>query len=71
MKDKRPVPAFWFALIYLGLGDNDRTMEWLEKAYQERFYFLAALNTFPDFGPLRNDRRFRNLTGRIGFGENR
>ena len=54
------------ALIYVGLGDNDQAMYWLEKAYESRFE--AVMLARPQFDPLRRDPRFSNLLGRIGLG---
>ena len=41
------VSSYFIAVIYLGLGDLDRTFEWLEKAYQERSGFMAFINVEP------------------------
>ena len=54
------------ALIYVGLGDNDQAIYWLEKAYESRFE--AVMLARPQFDPLRRDPRFSNLLGRIGLG---
>jgi TolB-like protein/DNA-binding winged helix-turn-helix (wHTH) protein len=53
------------ALIYVGLGDNDRAMIWLTKAYQARFN--PSILTRPVFDPLRSDPRFQDLLHRIGI----
>ena len=53
------------ALIYVGLGDNDRAMIWLSKAYQARFN--PSILTRPVFDPLRSDPRFQDLLHRIGL----
>ena len=53
------------ALIYVGLGDNDRAMIWLTKAYQARFNPSILMR--PVFDPLRSDSRFRDLLHRIGI----
>ena len=53
------------ALIYVGLGDNDRVMIWLNKAYQARFNPSILMR--PVFDPLRSDPRFQNLLHRIGL----
>ena len=53
------------ALIYVGLGDNDRAMIWLRKAYQARFN--PSILTRPVFDPLRSDPRFQDLLHRIGL----
>jgi tetratricopeptide (TPR) repeat protein len=56
------------ALIYVGLGDNDQAMAWLERAYQARFNPSILLR--PAFDPLRADLRFRDLRARIGLPAN-
>ena len=53
------------ALIYAGLDDKDQALALLEKAYEEHFDALALRS--PAFDPLRSDRRFRDLMGRIGL----
>jgi len=53
------------ALIYVGLGDNDRAMVWLNKAYQARFNPSILMR--PVFDPLRSDLRFQDLLHRIGL----
>ena len=53
------------ALIYIGLGDRDQAMIWLEKAYQARFNPSILLR--PAFDPLRSDARFQDLRLRVGL----
>jgi hypothetical protein len=53
------------ALIYVGLGDNDRAMVWLNKALQARFNPSILMR--PVFDPLRTDPRFQDLLHRIGL----
>jgi TolB-like protein/Tfp pilus assembly protein PilF len=53
------------ALIYVGLGDNDQAMIWLDKAYQGRFNPSILLR--PAFDPLRYHARFQDLLRRIGL----
>ena len=53
------------ALIYVGLGDNDQSMIWLNKAYQARFNPSILMR--PVFDPLRSDPRFQDLLHRIGL----
>ncbi len=62
------VSPYMIAAIYAGLGNKDRAFEYLKKAYNERSadlsYFLKAdlrMDT------LRSDRRFQDLTQRMGF----
>jgi len=52
-------------LVYVGLGDNDRAMIWLDRAYQARFNPSILMR--PAFDPLRPDPRFQDLLRRIGL----
>ena len=55
------------ALIYVGLGDRDAALDWLDKAYDVRFNPSILLR--PAFDPLRSDARFGELMHRIGLGK--
>lgn len=61
------LPAHEKVLIYLGLGDKEQSLFWLEKAYQEHFMGLAALNVDPIYDDLRPDARLQNLLIRMNF----
>jgi tetratricopeptide (TPR) repeat protein len=61
------VSPYTQALIYAGLGENDRAFEWLEKAYEDRNDFLVWLKVDPELDRLRADSRFTDLLRRIGF----
>jgi tetratricopeptide (TPR) repeat protein len=56
------------AVVYAGFEDRvEPTMEWLEKAYEERSGLLIWLKVWPIFDHLRSDARFVRLLRRIGF----
>jgi TolB-like protein/Tfp pilus assembly protein PilF len=61
------VSPYTQALIYTGLGENDRAFEWLEKAYADRNDFLVWLKVDPELDRLRADPRFTDLLRRVGF----
>ncbi|HEV2247028.1 MAG TPA: tetratricopeptide repeat protein, partial [Terriglobia bacterium] len=61
------ISPYMIALVYAGLNDKDHAFQWLEKAYQVRSWYLAALNVDPKFDRLRSDPRFRDLLNRIHF----
>ena len=63
----RYVSAYDVALVHIGLGENDRAFEMLEKAYQERSSGLSWLRVDPRLNPLRSDPRFANLMARVGL----
>ncbi len=61
------VSAYDVALVYAGLGDNDRAFEWLGKAIAERSVFVVHLNWDARLEPLRGDPRFGELVQRLGI----
>lgn len=52
-------PAMYY--VYLGLQDADAAMEWMEKAYAERWSDVIWIKTAPEYDWLRPDPRFRAL----------
>jgi len=61
------VPAFYFAPIYAGLGEQDQALEWLQKAYEERSGWLVFLKINPVFDGLHGDPRFLALLQKVGL----
>ena len=61
--------AFQIAGLYAGLGDRDRTIEWLEKAYQDRSSILPIVKWYPHFKSVRDDPRVKDLFRRINLPE--
>ena len=59
------IPAFSIALVYIGLGERDRALEWLEQAYQDRSAYMVYAKTDPLLDPLRSDPRFISLLHRM------
>ncbi len=60
-------PPLAMATIYVGLGQRDLALEWLEKAVEQpgehQFWFAAN----PLFDPLRSDPRFDELLERMNL----
>jgi len=65
-KDKYVSP-YGVALVYLGLGENDRAFEWLNRAYEEHAEWVIYLTIDPRLDPLRPDQRFGELVRRVGL----
>ena len=66
----RYISAAATAVIYAGFEERvDQTLEWLEKAYDERAGLLVWLKVLPVFDSIRSDARFVDLMRRLGFGE--
>ena len=53
------------ALIYMGLGDHNQAMIWLNKAFEAQFNPSILLR--PAFDPLRSETRFQNIKRRVGL----
>jgi tetratricopeptide (TPR) repeat protein len=66
-KDSK-VPPYILATIYAGLGEKDKAMLFLEKAYDEKSLELSwHLKADPRIDNLRSDPRFQALSRRMGL----
>jgi adenylate cyclase len=63
------VTAYGKAIVYVGMGENEKAFVWLNKAYQERSNWLVWLKTDPRWIPVRNDRRFAQMVALVGLPE--
>src|SRR5262245_14624044 len=62
MLKERYVSSYNFALVYVGLGQKEEALNFLEKAYKERDgYNVAFIKADPFLDPLRGDPRFAAL----------
>jgi TolB-like protein/Tfp pilus assembly protein PilF len=65
---RQPVDPMVIVIAYLGTGNNDQVMAWLEKAYAQHSNSLTGLKVDPLYDPVRGDRRFQSLLRRVGLG---
>jgi adenylate cyclase len=65
--DRKRVSATDVAGVYAALGDNDKAMECLQRAYKERSGYLTAVSTDFVFEGLRGDARFQALVRKLGL----
>ncbi len=61
------VPPFDLALVYLGLGNHARALDYLEQAYASDSQWMVWLKEDRIFEPLRSDPRFKDLIRRLNF----
>src|SRR6516225_5201743 len=61
------LPAGVFAEPYLGLGEKDEALTWLERGYEEHDQSMVDINTYPGFDALRSGPRFQALVRRMNF----
>lgn len=68
MESKREyVSAVDIGLIYLGLGDKNKALDWLEQGFRERSALLIYLKVDPRLDALRSSHRFQDLVRNIGL----
>jgi tetratricopeptide (TPR) repeat protein len=60
-------PSFFAAAIYTSLGQNEKALESLDKAYSDHEVEMYWLKVEPFFKPLHGDPRFENILRKIGF----
>jgi serine/threonine protein kinase/tetratricopeptide (TPR) repeat protein len=67
LADHKYVASHFFAGIHIGLGENDRAIEYLEKSWDERCHWLIYLHLDPSMDDLRSNPRFQDLLRRVGL----
>ncbi len=63
----RYVSGFLFAEAYVGLGQRDQAITWLERAYEEHDQWMVFANSYPGLDRLRSEPRFQALMRRMNF----
>jgi serine/threonine protein kinase len=59
--------AVAIARVYVGLGDKDRALEWLEKSFERREPRLVLLKVDPRWDSLRSNPRFKALLKKMNL----
>jgi serine/threonine-protein kinase len=66
---RRYVSPYHMAYVYTGLGEHDRAMDWLERAYQERAGGVYGVKGSFLFSGLREHPRFKALLRKMNLAE--
>jgi TolB-like protein/class 3 adenylate cyclase/cytochrome c-type biogenesis protein CcmH/NrfG len=61
------VSPYYFAVIYAALGDTDQAFTLLDRAYDDRGFYISSLKVDPMVDPLRSDPRFAALLKKVGL----
>ena len=61
----RYVPAYYIAVVHLGLRDTPATMRWLERAYNQRDPHLVFLAVDPKWDVLRQQPEFASVIAKL------
>ena len=67
LSKRRYVSSYRVGAIYLGLGETETALEWLERAVEERDSWLVWLNVDPVLDSLRAHPRFKDFVRRVGL----
>jgi hypothetical protein len=60
------VSAYDVAELQLAVGEDDKAIQWLEKAADEHANQVVFLHLDPRFDRLHSNPRFQNLLRRVG-----
>ena len=66
LSQRRYVPPEHFAIVYEGLGERDRALQWFEKACAEHS-MNAWLLPDPRLDSIRSEPRFKDIMRRLGL----
>ncbi len=70
LSNQKYVPAGYRVMIFIGLGEKDKALGWLEQGYEERYIVgeaTGAIKVDPVFDPLRSDPRFQDILRRMNL----
>jgi len=66
-KTGRYVASPMVARVYLGLGEYETALDWLERGIEERSYWMVFLKNDPVYDPIRSHPRFGGLLKLVGL----
>jgi serine/threonine protein kinase/Tfp pilus assembly protein PilF len=67
LANERYVSSHDLVVAHLSLDEKQQAMDWLEKAYEDRNWWMPWLKVEPRFDPLRSEPRFQALVRQMGF----
>jgi len=68
LREQTYVPPSYVAFGYIYIGDFDRAIEWMERAFEARAAQIQCL-ALPAYDSLRDDPRFQDIVRRMNFPE--
>ncbi len=63
------VDPTWIAGLYASIGDKDRALDWIEKAYDERSPTATTLLVDTRFNTLRSEPRYQAVLNRMALAQ--
>jgi adenylate cyclase len=65
----RYFPPMFISRVYAGMGEVDKAIEWLEKAYEERDPMFSFVKSAPSHDYMHTDPRFKAILKKMGLEE--
>jgi adenylate cyclase len=65
MAERQYVNSTAFAMIYVGLGEKQKALNWLEKSYEDQESACWYLTVEPIYDSVRNEPRFQALVQKV------
>ncbi len=65
LSQRRYISGLYFAIVYAGLKDNERTIQYLNEAFHAKHPGLVLIRIDPTFDHLRSDEKFKELARRF------
>lgn len=62
---KQYVSPFYVAVVYAGLGENDKAMDWLDKAFGDHSNAIVFMKVDPQLDTLRSNPQFHELQRKL------
>jgi TolB-like protein/Tfp pilus assembly protein PilF len=69
LSEREHVSAFDFAIVYVGLGENQQALDWLERAYEDRTGWVEYIKVDPRLKHLHTEPRFQELLRRMNLAD--
>ena len=67
MSTSQYVAPYWMGVLSIGLGEKDRALAWLERAFREHDGSMVFLKVDPVFDGIRSDPKFIGLLHRMNL----
>lgn len=67
LADERYVSAKWIGYAYMGLGEDEKALDWFERAVDERADWIVWINLFPGIDRYRSNPRFQEILRRMNL----
>ncbi len=66
---EEPMDPIVLVQAYIGMGDKDQTLAWLEKAFAQHSNGLTGIKVDPMYDPVRDTPQFQSILARVGLAE--